>query len=274
MLLSITHRTVYRYDPPAARCALRLKLHPSNSPGQEVRSWSVTVNGEPTSARITNGYGDDESIWLCHHPTEEVEVIAAGEVSTTDMAGVLRAQALTARPAMFLRGTELTEPDVAIRKLAKKAVGDKTGLDAAHALAVAVGEALEYKPDVTDAATTAAEALKLEAGVCQDYAHVLIAGARALGAAARYVVGYLYVPPAEAEETIVSATETHAWAEIWVDGLGWVGFDPSNGVCPTDHYVRLASGLDAPDAAPLRGTVMGAPEESLEAHVQVVQTQQ
>lgn len=274
MLLSVTHRTIYRYEPAAARCALRLKLHPTNSPAQEVRSWSVTVNGEPTGARIVNGFGDEETIWLTHRAVEEVEIVATGDVVTTDVAGVIRAQALNARPAMFLRGTELTEPDGAIRKLATKAVGSRTGLDAAHALAAAVSEAIEYKQDVTDATTTASEALKLEAGVCQDYAHVMIAGARALGAAARYVVGYLYVSPDEEEETVVSAVETHAWAEVWVDGLGWVGFDASNGVCPTDHYIRLASGLDAPDAAPIRGTVMGAPEETLEAKVQVVQTQQ
>ncbi len=274
MLLSVTHRTLYKYEPAASRCALRLKLHPVTSAAQEVRSWSVTVNNEPTSARITNGYGDVETIWLSHAPVAEVEVLASGEIATTDVAGVLRDKAFSARPAMFLRGTPLTEPDEAIRALALEAVGDRSGLDAAHAIAAAVREAIEYKQDVTSAKTTAAEALKLGAGVCQDHTHVLIACARALGAAARYVVGYLYVGEDEAEEVVASASESHAWAEIWVDGLGWVGFDASNGVCPTEHYVRLASGLDAPDAAPLRGTVMGGSEEVLEAEVQVVQAQQ
>jgi transglutaminase-like putative cysteine protease len=111
------------------------------------------------------------------------------------------------------------------------------------------------------------------AGVCQDHAHVLISAARSLGAAARYVVGYLFIDE-NAEEEVVTEGETHAWVEIWVDGLGWVGFDPSNRICPTEHYVRLASGLDAPDASPLRGSVSGLSEEELDAEVQVIQSQQ
>ncbi|MEL6795044.1 MAG: transglutaminase family protein, partial [Pseudomonadota bacterium] len=134
-------------------------------------------------------------------------------------------------------------------------------------------EAGLFRQGVTDAATTASDALKLGAGVCQDHAHVLIAAARSQGAAARYVVGYLYVGDGE-EAEFPDATASHAWAEIWVDGLGWVGFDPSNGICPTERYVRLACGLDAPDAAPLRGAVTGVTDETLEAEVQVVQAQQ
>lgn len=273
MKLSITHKTVYRYDPAAQRVALRLKLHPTDNPGQTVQSWSVTANGAPTMAKITNGYGDGESIWITTEPTETVEVIASGVVETKDVNGVLRGQKTAARPAMFLRSTPLTEPDEAIRELAAGAVGLKTGLDAAHALANAVTEQVEYRQGVTNADTTAAEALTIGAGVCQDHAHVLIAAARAQGAAARYVVGYLYVGEGE-EDEFADATASHAWAEIWVDGLGWVGFDPSNGVSPTERYVRLACGLDAPDASPLRGAVAGATSESLEAEVQVVQSQQ
>lgn len=273
MLLSITHRTIYRYEPAALRAALRLKLYPQDNPGQSVRSWSVTVNGEPTTARIVNGYGDVETIWLSHGPVTEMEVVASGEVETTDVSGVLRAPSTAARPASFLRGTDRTAPDDAIRSLADEAAGDLSGLDAAHALSDAVRTAIEYRPGATGAETTAAEALAIGAGVCQDHAHVLIAAARARGAAARYVVGYLFVGEGKEAEFPV-ATETHAWAEIWVDGLGWVGFDASNGVCPTDRYVRLACGLDAADAAPLRGSVTGAPDENLEASVQVVQSQQ
>lgn len=273
MRLSITHRTHYRYDPAAQRLALRLKLHPYDNPAQKVLSWGVTVNGQSPMSRIVNGFGDAESVWTSQIPLVEVEVLAKGVVETKDVHGVLRGQKQDARPAVFLRGTDLTEPDEAIRDLAATAVADKTGIEAAHALANAVTEAVAYRQGVTGADTTAAEALNLGAGVCQDHAHVLIAAARAQGAAARYVVGYLYVGEGE-EAEFPDATASHAWAELWVDGLGWVGFDPSNGICPTDHYVRLACGLDAPDAAPLRGAVTGATDETLEAEVQVVQAQQ
>ncbi|MEO1613679.1 MAG: transglutaminase family protein, partial [Pseudomonadota bacterium] len=250
MRLSITHRTRYRYDPAASRLALRLKLRPRDNPAQTVRHWSVTVNDAAPMAEIVNGFGDAESVWTSQIPLVEVEVLAKGVVDTKDVSGVLRGQKQEARPALFLRGTDLTQPDEAIRDLAATAVTEKTGLEAAHALANAVTEAVTYRQGVTDAATTASDALKLGAGVCQDHAHVLIAAARSQGAAARYVVGYLYVGDGE-EAEFPDATASHAWAEIWVDGLGWVGFDPSNGICPTERYVRLACGLDAPDAAPL-----------------------
>lgn len=273
MLLSITHRTTYRYEPRAERVALRMKLFPAATAGQTPRSWSVAVNGEPPQSRITNGFGDDEAIWVTQEGAETVEVVAEGVVETEDAAGVLRGWPLTARPAVFLRRTALTEPDEAIRALALTATKGLTGLASAHALSNAVRDAVDYDPTATDSATTAADALKFGAGVCQDHTHLLISAARSLGAAARYVVGYLYV--GEEETGVMSGhAETHAWAEIWVDGLGWVGFDPTNRVCPTDHYVRLAAGLDAPDAAPLRGAVSGVPDETLEAEVQVSQAQQ
>ena len=103
-------------------------------------------------------------------------------------------------------------------------------------------------------------------GVCQDHAHVFISAARSLGIPARYVSGYLLAgtggEPSDAN---------HAWAEAWLDDLGWVGFDPANGVCPTDCYVRLASGLDAAFAAPIRGTRRGGGNQELDVIVEVQQ---
>jgi len=102
---------------------------------------------------------------------------------------------------------------------------------------------------------------------------VLTSAARALGWPARYVTGYLLPGPDG-----VSDGATHAWTEIWLDGLGWVGFDASTGLCPTDAYVRLCAGLDAADAAPLRGHAEGITQERLEAEVTLApaatQTQQ
>ena len=133
-----------------------------------------------------------------------------------------------------------------------------------HGLFNTVAEAIAYKPGTTSAQTTAAQALKAGKGVCQDHAHVFISAARAMGVPARYIVGYLF---AEDGKT----TETHAWAEAFVPEIGWVGFDPANRLCPTDRYVRLACGLDAADAAPIRGNVSGAAQERLSASVDIAQ---
>lgn len=272
MLLSIRHRTLYRYEPPAARVALKLRLYPAVTASQTPRSWAVTVNGATPQMRLANGYGDEESVWLDHDGAEAVEIVAEGVVETRDTHGVLRGWRMAARPAMFLRETALTAPDAAIATLARDATAGETGIAAAHALSEAVRAAVDYRPGATTATTTAAEALNLGAGVCQDHTHLLIAGARSLGAAARYVVGYLMVGEGDGE-ALSAEEETHAWAEIWIDALGWVGFDASNGICPTDRYVRLAAGLDAPDAAPIRGSVTGAAEETLAADVRVALAQ-
>jgi transglutaminase-like putative cysteine protease len=126
-----------------------------------------------------------------------------------------------------------------------------------------VSDAIAYRPGTTHAHTTAAEALAQGEGVCQDHAHALIAAARAGGVPARYVSGYLQAGVGTSDEA------AHAWAELFVAGFGWIGFDPANRCCPDARYIRLGSGLDAAYAAPIRGTARGAGAESLDVTVAV-----
>ena len=266
MLLSIRHQTTYSYEPDAARLSLRLRLFPARVPSQAPNGWSVTINGDAPSAPIVNSFGDLEAIWLSKKDTKKVEIVATGKVGTTDATGLLKDWRMAARPGVFLRETKLTTPEETIKALAES-VSDETGLAQAHALSAAVRDRIDYKPGATDANTTAAEALTIGAGVCQDHSHVLIAASRVLGLPARYVVGYL-LPDAEEDDVEIPA-ETHAWAELWIDGLGWVGFDATNRICPTDRYVRLCSGMDANDASPIHGAVTGQVEETLAAEVAV-----
>ncbi|MBN8890137.1 MAG: transglutaminase family protein, partial [Rhodospirillales bacterium] len=128
-----------------------------------------------------------------------------------------------------------------------------------HALMGAVHGRVAYVVDATTQQTTAAAAFADGRGVCQDHAHIMIAAARALGMPARYVTGYLLLEGDEAEASVAH----HAWAEAWVEELGWVGFDAANCLCPTDRYVRLAVGLDAASAAPIRGVRRGTGAEHL-----------
>jgi transglutaminase-like putative cysteine protease len=123
---------------------------------------------------------------------------------------------------------------------------------------------MRFDVGTTDATTPAAQAFALGHGVCQDHAHVFIAASRSLGFPTRYVSGYLL----RSDGTVIQEAG-HAWAEAHVPGLGWVGFDPANGVSPTDAYVRVAVGLDYLGAAPVRGTRYGGGEEILDVHVRV-----
>lgn len=270
MRLSIRHVTSYAYEPAADRVSLRLKLYPSAFDAQRTAGWAVSVNGAAVPPLLTNGFGDREAIWSSNAEAATVEVVAEGVIETQDASGFVKGLKEGARPGVFLRETPLTKPDAKIETLARSA-GGSSPLETMHALCGAVRDAMDYKTGSTDAKTTAAAALKAGSGVCQDHAHVFIAAARTLTVPARYVVGYLL-----AEDT--NLTETHAWAEAFVPGLGWIGFDPANRLCPTDRYVRLCAGLDAADAAPIRGAISGSGTENLKASVDIaehnLQTQQ
>ncbi len=265
MRLSIRHATTYAYDPPADRCALRLRLYPSSFDAQRVLNWTVSVNETAIPPLLAAASGDREAVWTCSSPASEVAIVAEGEIETSDVAGVVRGLKDSVRPSVYLRATPLTEADKRIEDLAGGVSGRST-LDKAHALMAAVRDAVDYKPASTTSHTTAAQALKLGTGVCQDHANIFVSAARAMRVPARYVVGYLLAQ----EEKL---TETHAWAEAYVPDIGWVGFDPANRMCPTDHYVRLGCGVDSADAAPIRGGVSGSPQERLSASVDISQTQ-
>jgi transglutaminase-like putative cysteine protease len=264
MRMSVRHTTRYEYDPPAKWAGLRLKLFPSKFETQKVTQWSVTVNGAAATPMFTGPYGDAESLWTTIEPAPIIEIVAEGVVDVTDSAGVVRGLAEAARPGVFLRASDLTAASTDIEKMAAS-VNAPSVLESMHALCGAVLDAVDYVQSSTDAQTTAAQALKLGRGVCQDHAHIFISAARLRGVPARYVAGYLM---ADGEE------QTHAWAEAYVPDLGWVGFDPANRRSPTENYVRLCAGLDAADAAPLRGSVQAARAEKLAVAVNIADTAQ
>lgn len=270
MILSVSHVTTYRYETPLRAAVQSLRLTPANFDGQRVVKWKIAVEGGSMGAGFRDGAGDWIESWSVPGPISEIRVSVVGEVVTNDMAGVLRGHREVCAPEAYLRETHPTHADVQVIELAREAVGRATdGLDRAHRLSAAVSAAIAYQPGATEAHTTAAEALALGEGVCQDHAHALIAAARSLDLPARYVSGYLL---ADLEGR--SHEAAHAWAEIWVEGLGWIGFDPANGCCPDARYIRLGSGFDAQDAAPIRGVGQGLAPESLDVAVAVEAVQQ
>ena len=268
MRLTVDHVTRYRYDAPARSVVQSHRLAPSTFAGQRVIDWEVTVEGGIRGARHRDGAGDLVQGWTIAGPVTEAIVHVRGTVETEDLAGVLRGHRETVAPDCYLRETLPTRIDVALADLAAKASGSDT-LALAHALSAAVADAIAYRPGVTHAHTTAAEALALGEGVCQDHAHALIACARHRGIPARYVSGYLF-----ATEDGTPHEAAHAWAELHVSGLGWVGFDPANRCCPDARYIRLGSGFDAQDAAPIRGIARGGAGEDMDVTVAVQQAAQ
>jgi transglutaminase-like putative cysteine protease len=271
MLLKIAHHTHYRYDTPQRRITQSLRLTPSDSEGQISRSWTISAEGGQLGAGFTDGAGDWITTLTLARPVMEMTLRVEGEVETRDMSGVLRGHRETINPCVYLRDTALTGPDAALRDLAAAlAEGKPPGsLELAHALSDGTREAIDYQPGTTDHGFSAAEALAQGTGVCQDHTHVLMTLARLNGLPARYVIGYLF-----SDASGESHEASHAWAELHVQDLGWVGFDASNAVCPDERYLRIGSGLDAHDAAPIKGTVVGAGQEHLDVSLSVSQVQQ
>lgn len=269
MILSVRHRTVYRYDRPVRGVVQSHRLAPSVFDGQRPLDWRVSVSDGIRGGSFRDGAGDLVQAWSVRGPVAEIVVEVEGRVETQDLAGILRGHREVIPPEAYLRETAATRPDRGLHDLAGAAAGIADPLAAAHALAGAVADAIAWRPGATHAHTTAAEALAMGEGVCQDHAHALIAVARTRGMPARYVSGYLLATadgqPHEA---------AHAWAELWLPGLGWVGFDPANRCCPDARYIRLGSGLDARGAAPIRGIARGEAAEALDVTVAVQAVQQ
>jgi transglutaminase-like putative cysteine protease len=268
MKLLVRHQTVYRYAASAGRVAMRLKLMPVDTPTQTVEEWQVSVNGESlTRSFRPNSYGEREAVWVRHDRLDNATIVAEGVVETRDNHGVVGHLTSGVPPFYFLRDTPLTAASDGIVAMARDLSEANGPLARLHALSAAVSDAVAYRPGVTTAETSAAQAFALGAGVCQDHAQIFIAAARSLGVPARYVSGHLLAGDGDLLH------ETHGWAEAFLPDLGWIGFDPSNRVCVTDRYLRVASGLDADDAAPIRGSVTVAGDILIDADVRIAQAE-
>jgi transglutaminase-like putative cysteine protease len=264
VLISISHLTRYRLAAPAHYSIQCVRLTPPAFDGQKVVSWAIEMPHIDKAVTFRDSFGNIAHLVAIPEPHEAIAILARGTVETTDRSGFARGLVEVAPPRVYKRSTPVTAPDDEIRLLAKGVTG-KDAIDCMHGLMDAVHERIKYVVGATREHTTAGEALKAGKGVCQDHAHVFISAARALGHPARYVNGYFVTD----EE--VPAEAHHAWAEVHLDGLGWLGFDPANRRCPTDRYVRLACGLDSGSAAPIRGTRRGGVDEVLDVVVEVQQ---
>ncbi|WAC26023.1 transglutaminase family protein [Ancylobacter sp. SL191] len=280
MRIHVKHATIYTYDPPANGAIQTLRLTPRNHDGQYVVSWRIDVSESCRLRAHEDAFGNLTHTFAVEGPISELRVIVEGEVETQDTAGVVRGVKERFPASLYMRETDLTVADPALRAFAEQAAaGIEDRIARLHALMEAIGAHMAFDPEPTQATTTAKEAFALKRGVCQDYAHIFIAGARHIGIPARYASGYIVTDGAAQSQTQglaqlqgAAAQAGHGWAEAYVDGLGWVGFDPTNLQCPTEAYVRLAVGLDYLGAAPVRGNRYGGGEENLSVALTVDQS--
>jgi len=264
MRINIEHATTYDYETPIKNGLQELRLTPKSRAGQTVLRWNIAVEGGTIEARFDDQHNNQVTLIGVEEGVRQLRVICDGEVETADNAGIIGRHGGFAPVWHFERETPLTKPGANLRRLARGVGSDHANdVDRMHALAASIAKAAEYRAGETHAGMSAEEALAGGVGVCQDHAHIFIACARHLGYPARYVSGYLLTD----EETVGEAS--HAWAETFLENLGWVGFDVSNGISPDERYVRVATGLDYKDAAPTTGMTVGGGEETLTVDLRV-----
>jgi transglutaminase-like putative cysteine protease len=265
MQLKISHTSTYLYDTPVSYALQRLKLVPQSGPTQQVHDWAVTCSGAHREVSYRDGYDNIAELIRHERGAMKISITAHGTITTHNTNGVFGADRATTPLWVYGRQTELTMPGDTIRALAESVRPVSPRLDLLHALMGGINQQMVYESGQTDVETNAETALAAGHGVCQDLTHVFVAAARLLDIPARYVSGYLMMLDSQDQAA------SHAWAEAHVDGLGWVGFDPANKICPDGKYVRVAAGLDYRDAAPISGIRHGSGGETLEVAVKVEQ---
>jgi transglutaminase-like putative cysteine protease len=265
MRLSIQHTTVYRYSEPTRRVLQLLRVAPQSFAGQTVLDWRIDVDSDVRLRESRDGYGNVMHMLYVDRPLQLLTIAVTGRVLTQDRHGLVHGLPHELPAEVFCRTTPLTLAGEALQWLAAS-IDEEGGptLDKLHRLNRQLFERMRFDTEATAVETKADEAYAAGHGVCQDFAHIFIAVARQLGIPARYISGHLFRRDgAHIQEA------AHAWVEAHVDDLGWVAFDPANGISADDAYVRVACGLDYRDAAPLAGARSGGGSEALNVEVLV-----
>ncbi len=284
MRLSISHLTRYLYTAPARSNINELRLSPEETSRQKPGVLSITVEPGAELREMRDLYGN-----LVHHfevedRHEQLTIRSQTEVETTASYDLpMRAMAVPLRE--FLTGDqeslyEFTTDSTFVFKNPgtwREAIDvhlncEKTWGALIQGLSDYVFEYCQYEEQDIHRMANSSEIQECKTGTCQDFSHLLISYCRALGMPARYLSGYLYDPGLDSADNaeFVGSGATHAWVEVHVPGVGWVGIDPTNRRWVDEHYVSVSSGRDYHDVAPVRGSLIGGGQDrSLEVEVMV-----
>lgn len=290
MIYEIRQTTRYAYEFPVPVSHQLVRMTPVSGPGQEVRAARLDIDPPPTHgvSEHMDFFGNRTVELRLERPhnllaitltaTVAVNRGAAPGIGDTPPWDEVCRLALATRslapdsPAHYLhpsRAVPLT-PEIAAHARETFMEGGWI-LAAAMDLSSRINTECAYIPGATEVTTPPAQAFAQRAGVCQDFAHILIDGLRGLGLPARYVSGYLRTIPPPGQPRLVGADATHAWAEVWCGPeVGWVGLDPTNNILAGDDHIVLARGRDYVDVAPVSGVVVASGGHTLEVEVDVM----
>jgi len=288
VIYQVRHRTTYRYDALVtyARCTLRLT--PRDTADQSLIEHAISIWPKP--ARLTHRtgpFGERITAVLVEAPHRELRIEANSRVQVRRLnagremrgaawesvrdAAVSSATLEISGPANFLYPTAMTPILAPLTDYAAACfTPGRPIVEAAFELARAFRADFDYDPKATVVSTPAIEAFAARRGVCQDFSHIMLSGLRGLGLACAYVSGYLRTEPPPGKPRLEGADATHAWVALWCgEALGWIGFDPTNGIVVGDDHIELALGRDYSDVAPIDGIILASGDQNLTVGVDV-----
>ena len=279
----VEHISEFRYAEPVRESAMLLRLHPSEESGQRVLSFKLRIKPATVCAVCHDAFDNRCHLLNILKPHRRATVRAISEVETATAAlpermdasawNALGERDMSLRYWEFLAPSRFARPGPALESFVKKhgIRRSEDPLSSLLALSARLHSVLRYEPGSTAVDSPIERILATGKGVCQDYAHVMIAIGRIWGIPSRYVSGYIKPDDIAGEDARAAAS--HAWAEFLLPELGWVGLDPTHGGAAAPGHIRTAAGRDYGDAAPTRGTVFGGGDSRLLVRVAVSESE-
>jgi len=282
MKLKIRHITTYRYEDPVSDSVNEIRLSPRTNFRQSCYHHSISVEPKAPLFTYEDSFGNRIHAFTVNRRHQELVITSESTVVTHDNDGqlgrvltceedwsTLADEKLQNKYAEFLMPTQYASVDVDITAFAREARLAGAGVyEQVMALVSKIYGEFEYRPSATHVGATASDALRGRAGVCQDFAHLMIASCRAMGIPARYVSGYHFIGDLQTR-TADFEQASHAWVEAYIPGTGWLGFDPTNNNRVDERYIKLGHGRDYLDIVPVKGIYRGTPHQQLIVEVDV-----
>ena len=284
----VEHETRYDYTAAVSQSWQLARLTPRNLPWQTLLSHALQID-PPVNERhdAPDSFGNSNLHFALHRAHRMLQVRMQCTVEIAPRRPVARPcgqawesvrDAVLADPSLDdLNAARMCEPTRIVplspraREYAQRALlPGRDWLEALLALTQSIHRDFEFEPGATTVSTSVDEVLEQRRGVCQDFAHLMLAGLRSLGLPARYVSGYLLTEPPPGQPRLMGVDATHAWVAAYAPGCGWVEFDPTNNQLADQRYITLAWGTDFADVVPLRGVILGGAEQRMRIQVSVL----
>lgn len=281
MLFDIVHRTAYRYGTPASEACIEARLTPPSLPWQDILAHRIVFSPPVRAGEFLDPCGNTVTFAAMaeRHGRFTVENRLTVRTAARPVCG--EALAVSVAEARQIFGSRLADVFDYLQPTPAVPVGGHSAPwakrffrggallgEALAALNAAIHKRFAYRPGATENSTPLASVWKNRAGVCQDFAHVMLAVLRTAGLPSRYVCGYIESEPS-GEGALVGSLATHAWVEVLLPGIAWAALDPTNNQWCGDRHVTVAYGRDFDDAAPVRGTFKGSGKQTMSVRVRM-----